>query len=81
MSGRRRLRVHTKLLTIILESPFPAAGPLGTAARTPPRADLVFFFTPPTGAATVGLAELEARRPPRPRLDVWRRELRISSRD
>lgn len=67
---------------MILESPFPAAGPLGTTALTFPLAVLVLFLIPPTGAAAAALAELVARRPPRPpRRAVWRRVLRISSRD
>jgi hypothetical protein len=73
--------LHTKLLTIILESPLPAEGPLGTPVLTVPRAALVFFLIPPTGAAGT-LAGWDVRRPPRPgRRAVFRRVLRISSRD
>lgn len=65
--GRRSEKVPlTKLLTMILESPFPAAGPLGTTALTFPLAVLVLFLTPPTGAVAVALAGLVVRRPPRP---------------
>ena len=72
----------TKLLTMILESPLPPAGPLGTGALPPVRgASLVAFFTPPTGAVVDFLAAFGARRPPRPRRAVLRRVLRISSRD
>lgn len=76
-----QLLIHTKLLTIIFESPLPAEGPLGTPVLTVPRAALVFFLMPPIGA-TVALVGLGARRPPRPpRRADFRRVLRISSRD
>ena len=66
---------------MILESPLPAEGPLGTPVLTVPRAVLVFFLMPPIGA-TVALLGLGARRPPRPpRRADFRRVLRISSRD
>lgn len=43
----------TKLLTMILLSPFPVAGPVGTVALAFILVGLVVFLTPPTGAAVV----------------------------
>ena len=75
---------RTKLLTMTLESPFPAAGPLGTVLLFDGFAPRVFFFTPPTGTAAVVafvLAGFGARRArPTRRVDD-RRVLRMSSRD
>ena len=70
----------TSVLTMILDSPFPATGPLGIAVFTVDLAVLVGFCTPPTGAAVV-LARVPPRRPPRPRREFPRRSVRISSRD
>ena len=69
---------HTRLLTMILESEppaeeAPAALPEGLRASL-----VVFFETPPTGAALAeALRRGGTRRPPLPE----RREVRISSRD
>lgn len=75
--------VLTKLLTMILESPLPPAGPFGTAALVGPLAALVFFWIPPAGTAAAGLFPIGTRRP-RPRgpafLAAVRRVVRISSR-
>lgn len=69
---------------MILLSPDPAEGPVGTAALVTGFGALEFFFTPPTGAAgAAGFAPLAARLAPR----VGRVErrvlllLRMSSRD
>lgn len=41
------------MLTMILLSPFPVAGPVGTVALAFILVGLVVFLTPPTGAAVV----------------------------
>jgi len=66
---------------MILDSPLPEAGPLGTEDLPAGLgAFLAALLTPPTGAAVVFLVAFGARRA-RPRRAVLRRVLRISSRD
>ena len=78
----RNVGIFTKLLTMILESPLPAAGPLGTAPFAATLAPFVPFWIPPDGAAAVVLVPFGARRPRPPRRPaVLRRVLRISSKD
>ena len=75
-------RSLTKLPTMILDSPLPAAGPLGTAPFAGAvLAPLVFLWMPPAGVAVAAFVPFPTRRPARPRRPaVLRRVLRISSR-
>ena len=76
---RRKVCAFTKLLTMILESPLPAAGPLGAVALVACLAPFVFFAIPPAGAACVTLVAFGTRRP-RPRRPAGLRWLTIVSR-
>lgn len=77
--GAAKGQVLTKLLTMILLSPggLEALPDEGLAAA--PRAGLVFFLTPPTGAAAAGRAVLRVERRPPARAPLLVE--RISSRD
>lgn len=70
--------VLTKLLTMILLSPVGLGALPDEGLAAAPRAGLVFFLTPPTGAGAAGRAVLRVER--RPPAGVRLVE-RISSRD
>lgn len=76
---RKNVGVFTKLLTMILESPLPAAGPLGAVALVACLVPFAVFEIPPAGAALVTLVAFGTRRP-RPRRPAGLRWLTIVSR-
>lgn len=76
--GAARGEVLTKLLTMILLSPVSLGALPDEGLAAAPRAGLVFFLTPPTGAGAAGRAVLRVER--RPPAGVRLVE-RISSRD
>lgn len=76
--GAVRGEVLTKLLTMILLSPVDLGALPDEGLAAAPRAGLVFFLTPPTGAGAAGRAVLRVER--RPPAGVRLVE-RISSRD
>lgn len=74
-----REEVLTRLLTMILLSPVGLGALADEDLAAGPRAGLVFFLTPPTGAGAAGRAVLRVER--RPPAGVRLLVERISSRD
>lgn len=77
--GAVREEILTKLLTMILLSPVALGALPDEGLAAAPRAGLVFFLTPPTGAGAAGRAVLRVER--RPPAGVRLLVERISSRD